>query len=196
MAFTSRISKGTALTTEELDNNFLCHWPIGSIYLNANNNSSPNLLIGYGIWKRFAQGRVLVCADSPAKSPDYRFGNSPDWYYDVPSEKTSNTPDYYSPGFEGGSTSIKLTEVPKHKHYFTDWDYGYKRPGEFRYRAEYNGFAWGAGFKPDSRIPEYNRYRHYRRIGSDSQNSEASGKGLQHNNLQPYITVNIWKRIS
>jgi len=60
MAFTGRINKAAELTQTELDNNFLCHYPIGAIYMNANRSDSPNIYIGYGIWKKYAEGRVLL----------------------------------------------------------------------------------------------------------------------------------------
>ena len=46
MAFTGRITKAQELTQTELDNNFLCHYPIGAIYMNANRSESPNIYIG------------------------------------------------------------------------------------------------------------------------------------------------------
>ena len=63
MAFIARTEKGTALTETELDNNFLCHYPIGSLYLACSPAvDSPGALIGYGKWSKFAKGRALISA--------------------------------------------------------------------------------------------------------------------------------------
>jgi len=47
MAFLGRTTKGSRLTAIELDKNFLSHYPIGAIYMNANRSDSPNKYIGY-----------------------------------------------------------------------------------------------------------------------------------------------------
>lgn len=89
MAFIGRITSGQELTQAQLDNNFLCHYPVGAIYMNANNPNSPNTYIGYGTWKKFAEGRVLL------------------------GEGTG-----FSAGSTGGSLSHTLTtgEIPSHSH--------------------------------------------------------------------------------
>jgi hypothetical protein len=69
MAFNARVDKGTELTQTELDNNFLSHYPQGAIYMNANRADSPSNYIGYGVWKKFAEGRALIGAlDSTSHS--------------------------------------------------------------------------------------------------------------------------------
>ncbi|MEM6888763.1 MAG: hypothetical protein AAF636_11550 [Pseudomonadota bacterium] len=35
-------------------------YPIGSVYMNVNNSTNPNTLLGFGTWEKFSQGRVLV----------------------------------------------------------------------------------------------------------------------------------------
>ena len=89
MAFIGRITSGQELTQAQLDNNFLCHYPVGAIYMNANNSNSPNTYIGYGTWKKFAEGRVLLGETAGAALGD-----------------------------NGGSLSHKLTisELPSHNH--------------------------------------------------------------------------------
>ena len=39
-------------------------YPVGSIYINANNGTNPSSLLGFGSWSRFGEGRVLVSQDS------------------------------------------------------------------------------------------------------------------------------------
>jgi len=68
MAFLGRTTKGSNLTAAELDNNFLSHYPIGAIYMNANRSDSPNRYIGYGTWSKFAEGRALISADATEDS--------------------------------------------------------------------------------------------------------------------------------
>ena len=68
MAFLGRTTKGSRLTAIELDKNFLSHYPIGAIYMNANRSDSPNKYIGYGVWNKFAEGRILISADSTENS--------------------------------------------------------------------------------------------------------------------------------
>lgn len=170
MAYTSRIEKAVQLSTLELDNNFLCHYPLGSIYINALKNESPNTLIGYGKWERFAQGYVLVSADSPSINS---LGNSPDH---IP--RLANSPDYYSPGFIGGSSSVEISDLVSHRHEWIDYlgyDGRYRMQGQKLFRN--NGSA-----------------RRYYELGG-SYASSTAGNSDQHNNLQPYITVNIWKRV-
>jgi len=91
MAFVGRLA-GATLTQAQLDNNFLCHYPVGAIYMNANRSDSPNNYIGYGKWKKFCQGRILV-GDSPSGSA-------------------------FEAGEEGGSLSHKVTisELSSHDH--------------------------------------------------------------------------------
>ena len=39
-------------------------YPVGSIYMNASDNTNPATLLGVGTWERFGEGRVLVSQDS------------------------------------------------------------------------------------------------------------------------------------
>lgn len=39
-------------------------WPIGSVYINATNNTNPNELLGIGTWTEFGTGRVPVGYDA------------------------------------------------------------------------------------------------------------------------------------
>lgn len=39
-------------------------YPIGSIYLNATDGTNPATLLGFGTWRRLAQGRMLIDASS------------------------------------------------------------------------------------------------------------------------------------
>ena len=174
MGYTGRISKGSELSTLELDNNFLCHYPLGSIYVNALRDESPGELIGYGKWSKYAEGYVLVSADSPSI---HSLGNSPDH---VP--RLYDSPDYYSPGFVGGESSVSITEWVKHTH---EWqDDGAGRDGRYRMGGKGDFGTWSDG----------NNHFHYLNAPTLT-TSAQSGVGLRHNNIQEYITVNIWKRI-
>ena len=174
MAYTSRVGKGVRLSTIELDNNFLCHYPVGSLYINALKNESPGELIGYGKWSKFAQGYVLVASDSP--NPN-QFGDRPD------DEKSGNSPDYYSPGVTGGSPSVKVSSWVEHTHEWEDTTYqGTFYDGRHRMQGTFRHFRKNSvGEGP-----------WYQDTGNTA--STTAGDGLQHNNLQEYITVNIWKR--
>ena len=68
-------------------------WPIGSIYINANTNTNPATLLGFGTWQRFGQGRVLVSQDS-------------------------TDADFDTAGETGGEKNHQLTEaeMPVHNH--------------------------------------------------------------------------------
>tara|TARA_X000001316_G_C920219_1_gene34381 strand:+ start:352 stop:864 length:513 start_codon:yes stop_codon:yes gene_type:complete len=169
MAYTSRISKGSELTTAELDNNFLCHYPVGSLYINALKHSSPHTMIGYGRWEKHAEGYVLMSADSPSIQ---QLGDRPD------DPKSGNSPDYFSPGVTGGSPSVQITDLIKHNH---EW-------------IDYNGYDGRYRMQGTQKFRNNGNSRHYYRLGG-SYDSSYSGNDDQHNNLQPYITVNIWKRV-
>jgi hypothetical protein len=178
MAYTSRIERGVELTTEQLDNNFLCHYPLGSIYINALKHQSPGVLIGYGKWEKFAQGYVLMSADSPSLS---QLGDRPD------DPKTGNSPDYFSPGVTGGSPSVSISSWIQHQHEWQDisWN-GKNYDGRFRMQGS-------TLFRNDGSHGGSYTGNYYRKGGSFT--STNIGSGHRHNNLQPYITVNIWKRV-
>ena len=87
----------------------------------------------------------------------------------------------YKAGSIGGEASHKLTidEIPKHSHatkYYTNFD-----PQSYLNSATYPCRSRPGGS--------------YTNIPMDI-DSEISGGGGSHNNMPPYLTVYMWKRIS
>lgn len=76
----------------------------------------------------------------------------------------------------GGEKTHKLTinEMPSHSHRFKAWAWGYTRAGAANYCAD-----------------QSMQYDNFEDNGSHIANT---GGGQAHNNLQPYITVYMWRR--
>jgi hypothetical protein len=185
MPFTSRLNKGRELSTVELDNNFICHYPVGSIYINALSRANPSTLIGYGKWEKFAQGYTLLSANSPDSS---RLGERPN------DPKLNNTPSYYSPGYTDGSPSVKLSNLVQHTHYFQDATVdGSDFEGRHRFKGNYQNFAQVGNAEQIAISGK--RSSTNDQFSNPESATDSVGEGLQHNNLQEYITVNIWKRV-
>jgi len=56
-------------------------YPVGSLYMNANNPANPSLYMGFGTWARYATGRTIfgfTDALDSTNSPDPLFGVNPD----------------------------------------------------------------------------------------------------------------------
>lgn len=52
------------LTYQELDTNFKELYPIGSVYMNADDERNPRELIGFGVWERLSSGTTLMGVDA------------------------------------------------------------------------------------------------------------------------------------
>lgn len=147
-------------------------YPVGSLYFNATNSSNPSSLLGFGTWIAFGGGRVPVGAGT--------------------SDQT------FTAGATGGESTHQLTttEMPSHSHgASTDaqggHDHGFTQDmvstsgsGSARAgSASGQQLRWSSGARTDG-------------AGNHGHNvfiSNTGGDGA-HNNLQPYIVVNIWKR--
>lgn len=145
-AVTSAISAAVAATKAAL-------YPVGSIYVNATDNTNPGTLLGFGTWTAFGAGRVPV----GYSSGETEFNSS---------EKT------------GGEKTHTLTwnEMPAHNHGINS-GYGDTGTGDILRFQQWAGN--GRGY-------------HYTLSGGQTMSTEGGGQA--HNNLQPYITVYMWKR--
>ena len=129
--------------------------PIGSIYINATNNTNPGTLLGFGTWTAFGAGRVMVGF------------NASDPLFDSAEEA-------------GGS---KDAIVVSHSHTVND-------PGHFHSTGQ--SFAGGGSVSPlDSGGNSLTSSTTTNTTGISINSTGSSGTNA---NLQPYITVYMWKR--
>lgn len=147
-------------------------YPVGSLYFNATDATNPGTLLGFGTWVAFGGGRVPVGAGT--------------------SDQT------FTAGATGGESNHQLvtSEMPSHSHGAStdaqgNHDHGFTQDmvstsgsGSARAgSASGQQLRWSAGARTDVN-------------GSHGHNvfiTSTGGDGT-HNNLQPYIVVNIWKR--
>lgn len=160
-------------------------YPVGSIYINATNNTNPGTLLGFGTWVSFGAGRVPVGF------------NSSDTSFDT-AEKT------------GGS---KNAIVVSHTHTFSattasngnhthntvnaNQNQGGISPGDFINRNRDNGGLAGdyllqgdSSLTPDRGLTT-TAGAHTHTLSGTTASTGSSGTNA---NLQPYITVYMWKR--
>lgn len=176
--------------------NFDDVYPVGSIYMSVN-NVNPTTLFG-GTWEQIAGGRCLIGANS-----DYALGATG-------GEATHNLSVAETPAH---NHSISISNSGEHKHNrgtmnitggiglvrrgpgAHDWATGalyYIRNWNAAIRSG-GGDDWGSDVGFDAsrswtgETSAAGNHSHSCSIGN-------TGGGQAHNNMQPYLVVNIWKR--
>jgi hypothetical protein len=143
--------------------------PVGSVYINATNSTNPGTLLGFGTWSAFGAGRVPVGF------------NAADPLFDTAEET-------------GGS---KDAIVVSHTHTATVTDPGHFHTtniGKFDNLTADN-FTAGRNTLEDGNFPSGTKAydTNSKTTGISVSNSTAGSSGTNAN-LQPYITVFMWKR--
>jgi hypothetical protein len=141
-------------------------YPVGSIYINATNSTNPGTLLGFGTWTAFGAGRVMVGF------------NAGDPLFDAAEET-------------GGS---KDAIVVSHTHTGST-----NTTGDHSHTAGYtNGSSGSAGTGvPLSNFGSTGSTTFFTSSsGSHSHTftTDSTGSSATNANLQPYITVYMWKR--
>ena len=164
-------------------------YPVGSIYI-SKNNTNPETIFG-GTWVAYGTGRTLVGVDT--------------------SQSEFNTVE--KTGGEKTHT-LSIAEMPSHTHIqnshnHTQNSHTHVQDPHAHYQAEVNWWVvssmadTGVGgsttnnFPANTKLTSYstatNQYTTATNNATTATNQNAGGGGA-HNNLQPYITVYMWKR--
>lgn len=141
-------------------------YPVGSIYISVN-DTSPSTLFG-GTWEKL--DRTFLFASGSQ----------------------------YAVGDTGGTASETLTtnQIPAHTHgsktlsgtfYAYAWQYG-GGSGIVTKTSTYEPINIGA--------PSGDRIGHQTYTVTATHTHDSIGGGQAHNNMPPYLVVNMWKRIS
>lgn len=147
-------------------------YPVGAIYISTS-STSPGLLFG-GSWTQI-KGRFLVSTGYNAKNTATFFGSL--------SANTINIP----AGELGGEVkhTLNINEIPKHQH---DIAKGSSSTG-----GQTNFPTWHARFNVRS---SYGSYSDQTTTAPNAMGTRYVGGGTSHNNMPPYLSVYMWKRIS
>ena len=146
-------------------------WPVGSVYVSVN-NTNPSSQLG-GTWVQFAAGRTLVGVDT-----------TQDEFNNV--EKT------------GGNKTVALTANQNGPHTHTgttstdgNHAHSYSVPyrSQLTHYGSYARVAWEGSYEIGRTTGAAGSHNHRFTTAN-------SGSGEPHSNLQPYIAVYFWKRIS
>jgi hypothetical protein len=143
-------------------------YPVGSIYINATSASNPSTLLGFGTWTAFGAGRVMVGLDA---------GNAA---FDT-AEETGGSADAIVVSHTHTATSTSTVTDSGHGH-----TYG-RASGQYS-----NGFAFqdqslnGTGYTTNTATTGIT-------VATATTNASTGSSGTNAN-LQPYITVRMWKR--
>jgi len=188
-------------------------YPVGSIYTNATNNTNPGTLLGFGTWVAFGAGRVPVGfnAADPLFDSAEETGGSKDAIV-VTHTHTGTTGNQSANHVHSGSTDEQGT----HDHYmFSGGGSTGVLTNDPNQRVRVSG-SISEGIVPNANF-EYNllgssgtdNYGLTAAAGAHAHNFTTGGVSSDHNhsfttasagssgtnaNLQPYITVYMWKR--
>ena len=160
-------------------------YPVGSIYMSTV-STNPATLFGFGTWEAMPAGRVLLAQGKSDWGTTYEAGSS------------------------GGEATHQLTvgELPSHGHTAStdtiNINGGFRLDGtEIGGTTSASGvFSIGSSFTPSKGHGNSGGGSNAgRNINFNSTHSHKItinnvGEGQSHNNIQPYLTVYMWKRVS
>lgn len=162
---------GNAATASDIGTAALSRiYPIGSIYINATNSANPSTLLGFGTWVAFGAGRVMVGFDSSDTlfNAAEKTGGSKDSTLVSHSHTFSATTSTDGSHFHGFTNFLAPDNVGGGKAAITNFD----NAGDSTYVTDTAG-----------------GHSH-----SISGTTSVIGSSATNTNVQPYITVYMWKR--
>ena len=147
-------------------------YPVGSIYMSTV-STNPATLFGFGTWEAMPAGRVLLAQGKSSWGTTYNAGST------------------------GGEATHKLTvgEIPSHNHTGSINTAG-EHTHSLTLKALWgDGNGSGNGWAGDTRDGG-SRTNTFSTVGNHTHTVtiNSTGSGQPHNNLQPYISVYMWKR--
>jgi hypothetical protein len=141
-------------------------YPVGSVYINATNNTNPGTLLGFGTWSAFGAGRVPVGF------------NASDPLFDTAEET-------------GGS---KDAIVVAHTHTGTTSTAGAHKHTMDRHSEVSNIQKGTVGDNGTFASSRFDAGMSTEGAHSHTFTTDSTGSSGTNANLQPYITVYMWKR--
>jgi len=146
-------------------------YPVGSIYINAGVSTNPGTLLGFGTWTAFGAGRVMVGL------------NGSDTSFDT-LEETGGSKDAiavsHDHSFSATTSTASLTGT-----------FQASKPGTATGIVTRTGTVNGADGAQDSGNQYSIDASHSHTLSGTTGSAGSSGTNA---NLQPYITVAMWKR--
>lgn len=160
---------GTSPSWVNLINIYAAMYPVGSVYINASNSTNPATLFGFGTWVAFGAGRVPVGF------------NAADPLFDTAEETGGSKDSTVVSHTHTGSTST----AGGHTHSYNDP----KLPsaGTNSYQNGPQGTTWRTENIAVGNTGTAGEHSHTLTI-------DSAGSSGVNANLQPYITVYMWKR--
>jgi hypothetical protein len=147
-------------------------YPVGSIYINATSSSNPSTLLGFGTWEAFGAGRVMVGF------------NASDALFDT-LEETGGSKDSIAVSHTH-TFSATTSTAGSHTHTVDTSSQGSSED----HRT--SGFAARFVDPEGTFTPSTNSAgAHDHTISGTTSSTGSSGTNA---NIQPYITVKMWKR--
>jgi hypothetical protein len=160
-------------------------YPVGSIYTNATNATNPGTLLGFGTWTAFGAGRVMVGfnASDPLFDSAEETGGSKDAVVVSHTHTFSATS-----GAAGSHTHGAWSNSPSSASTSRSWGNSSSLSVSAHLDASsgYTTTLAGAGVDGLSTAPDHNH--------TVSGTTASTGSSGTNANIQPYITVYMWKR--
>lgn len=163
-------------------------YPVGAIYISTS-NTSPSNIFG-GTWEKIEDKFLL------ASGSTYNNGSTGGeaTHTLTEGEMPNHAHDYYRPANVTDAHALTIQEMPAHTHdVIVNGATAYIRPGtedlqlplcDAEHTAFYTSRSTGDG------------QGHTHTIDDESWQTADVGGGTAHNNMPPYLAVNMWVRIS
>jgi hypothetical protein len=174
-------------TTAFVRNALQFAYPVGSIYINATNATNPGTLLGFGTWVAFGAGRVMVgfnASDPLFDSAEETGGSKNSTVVEHTHTFTSTTSSNGTHTHGVWSNGTGINEGPR---LFGNSGTN-SVAGQNATSTGYRTTLQGSG---EQALQDSGAHNH-----TLSGTTASTGSTGTNTNLQPYITVFMWKRVS
>ena len=178
---------------EGLTNKWADIYPIGSIYMSVN-NVNPSTVFG-GTWEQIKDKFLLACGDTYNNGATGGEATHTLTSNEMPSHNHS-----YDKATGADGHALTVAEMPVHRHLTNSFElsaipYTYHiRLDDMSTGIYFNNYAYNDPNNPGSTHDAGSGAAHSHTVSSAAATSTSTGGGAAHNNMPPYLAVNVWVR--